>query len=655
VVITSSTAKSKPTLKDALRAVEASNMVALDIETTGLDPRSSEVRLIQVSDGAETFVIDCRRVDPTKILEILADKTVVAHGAAFEWMFVYHRFGVELKAVRDTLLMAQILACGDMSVKSGLGAVSERYLNLELDKEMQTADWSLETLTERHLEYAAADARVLLPLHAKLQGEISRLGLERVAALENAAVPAVARMKLEGMPVDKAAWAAHAGEVEAELKALKNEMLEADWMSARDPEPQEWRLHGPDCKEMLEKTLGTEIAGTTAKDLKPLAEDHAIVEKLLAYRKAKGKDREDLKSVVLEHAAKKPPKPAPPWNFGSPDQVHDIVFEILGFDIPRTDEATLLRYANSHPFFKKLLEYRRLSKRVSTYGPGWFKDAYDDALGRVFPDWRQIGTSTGRFSCSSPNAQQVPNDGPYRSFFGAPAGRAFVDVDYSQIEVRVYAKIVEETALLDLFERDADVYTSTAATLIGITEDEVTKEQRQKAKAIMLGLLYGLSAAGLPTYAFKNYGVVITPPEAEKLIEGFFGIYPAIAADHDEVLAELSAEGRVDQKTLAGRRRDGITNRNEAINAPIQGSAADGMKMAMALVHDRLRKFEGTAFVIAALHDELLIECDEADACEIETIVKEAMIEAMNDLVNATEPKVAIKVSGGVTKVWTKD
>jgi len=266
----------------------------------------------------------------------------------------------------------------------------------------------------------------------------------------------------------------------------------------------------------------------------------------------------------------------------------------------------------------------------------------------------QIGTSTGRFSCSSPNAQQVPNDGPYRSFFRAPVGRTFVDVDYSQIEVRIYAKTVEEADLLRLFEQDKDVYTSTAASLLNIEENEVTKEQRQKAKAIMLGLLYGLSAAGLPMYAFKNYGVVIPPDEARELIEGFFEIYPAIKADHDEVLAELTTKGSVDQRTLSGRPRDDITNRNEAINAPIQGTAADGMKLAMARVYERLRKFNGTAFIIAALHDEILVECDEADAPEIEKIVKSAMIEAMNELVNAEEPHVKLKVSGGVSKVWTK-
>ena len=171
----------------------------------------------------------------------------------------------------------------------------------------------------------------------------------------------------------------------------------------------------------------------------------------------------------------------------------------------------------------------------------------------------------------------------------------------------------------------------------------------------MLGLLYGLSAVGLPEYAFKNYGVEISPDEAEELIEGFFELYPAIATDHQDVLAELHETGSVDRVTLAGRRRDRITNRNEALNAPIQGSAADGLKLAMSLVYRRLMRFDGTAFIIGTFHDELLVECDEVDAKEVLEIVKTSMLEAMDGLVNAGELNVPIEVTGGITKSWSKD
>src|SRR5829696_344569 len=614
-LVPTSTSTTSTTLKDVALLVRDADLVALDLETTGLDPRRAEIRLVQISTGEETFVIDCLKRDDADLqilVETLAGKPIVAHGAAFEWAFLYHHFGVELMNVTDTMLLAQLLAAGNMSVERGLGPVAKDVLGIELDKGPQTSDWSLPTLTKEQLDYAALDAQILLPLHAKLTAAIAERGLERVARIENEALPSVARMKLEGMPVDKAAWDAHAAELEIQLKALEKRMLEADWMPAREPVPQEWKLTGEDCKVMLVASGLAGLTGTTAKDLKPF-EDEEIVKRLLAYRKAKGDERENLKAAVLEHAPKKPPAPAQPWNFSSPQQVKELCYAITGEWFENTDEITLLQWVDKHPFFGLLLEHRKLAKRARTYGPEWFKDAYAEDRGRVYPGWRQIGSSTGRFACSAPNAQNLPNDGPYRSFFKATAGRTFVDVDYSQIEVRICAKMLEETGLLELFERGEDIYKSTAAKMLDIDEDAVTKKQRNLAKALILGLLYGLSAYGLPTYAFKNYGIKMTPREAGEYVQTFYGLYPKLEEYHESILEELNEQGYVNQRTLTGRRRDNITNRNEAINAPVQGTAADGLKMAMAEVHNRLRKFEGTAFIVATIHDELLVECNEAD------------------------------------------
>jgi DNA polymerase I-like protein with 3'-5' exonuclease and polymerase domains len=640
----------------AVRAVENASVVALDLETTGLNPRRDRIRLVQVSDGEKIFVIDLFRRDGRPLFEALArdDLVVLAHGGDFEWRFVYHHFGIALDNMVDTMLMARLATMGNMRLRVGLGDLAESELDTVLDKEMQKADWTVDPLPKRQLDYAAMDVKVLHPLREKLSDVITDTRQERAAEIERAALPAFAMMKYVGMPVDKAAWDARAEEVEADLRDLEKRMLDAPWMLERDPVPQTWSLQGADCLAMLHAAGLKDVTGATAKDLAGYA-DHELVSVLLAYRKAKGKDRDSLKARVLELAPEKPPAPAPPWNFGSPQQVNEIAEKILGAYLKSTSETMLLRFVDRHPFFEHVLRYRKLAKRASTYGPEWFKDAYDETTGRVYPNWHQIGTSTGRFSCSSPNAQNIPNDGPYRSFFWAPRGRTFVDMDYSQIEVRVYAKIVGETTLLKLFDRDnADVYTSTAAQLMNVEESEVTKDERQKAKAIMLGLLYGLSAAGLPAYAFNNYGVVISPDEAEDLIEKFFELYPAIEADHEGVLEELDEYGSVDRRTLAGRRRDGITVRNEAINAPIQGTAADGLKAAIALAYERLKKFDGTAFIVGVFHDELLVECDEGDAAEIEELVRGAMLEAMDALLNADEPRIRLKVSGGITKVWTK-
>jgi DNA polymerase I-like protein with 3'-5' exonuclease and polymerase domains len=650
--------KSSTPLAPVVGAIRTADDVALDLETTGLDPRRSEIRLLQIATEEKTYVIDTWRhahEELRAVVEALGDARVVAHGATFEWAFIYHHFGVELTNLVDTMLLEQVWSCGDVAGGFGLGEVAARALHIDLDKSQQLSDWSAPILTKQQLEYAALDAQVLLPLLEGVTEAIEDEFLERVAQIELEALPAVARMKYEGMPVDRAAWEAHAAEVEAQMKALERKMLDAEWLPARAPIPQEWKLSGEDCRQMLLEAGLEDVGGTTAKDLKPFVDDYEIVGRLLAYRKAKGDERENLKAVIYELAPEKPPAPAPPWNFASPQQVAEISYLITGETFISTDEATLLTWVDEHPFFSLLLDHRKLAKRARTYGPEWFKDAYDEDRGRVYPGWRQIGTSTGRFACAAPNAQNLPNTGPYRSFFEAPRGRTFVGVDYSQIEVRIIAKILNERRLLDLFERGADVYRSTAAGLLGIAENKVTKEQRQLAKAILLGMLYGLSAYGLPTYAFKGYGIKMTPSEAEEHVDVFYELYPELQAYHDEVLEELNSRGHVDQKTLAGRRRDNITDRNEAINAPVQGSAADGLKLAMAEVHRRLQRFGGTAFIVASIHDELLIECEEADAQEVLGLVEEAMVSTMHELVNATEPHVPIVVEGTVTTVWTKD
>jgi DNA polymerase I len=658
-LITSTQKTSNTICERAVRAVENASVVALDLETTGLNPRRDRIRLVQVSDGEKIFVIDLFRRDGRPLFEALArdDLVVLAHGGDFEWRFVYHHFGIALDNMVDTMLMARLATMGDMRLRVGLGDLAESELDTVLDKEMQKADWTVDPLPKRQLDYAAMDVKVLHPLREKLSDVITDTRQERAAEIERAALPAFAMMKYVGMPVDKAAWDARAEEVEAELRDLEKRMLDAPWMLERDPVPQTWSLQGADCLAMLHAAGLKDVTGATAKDLAGYA-DHELVSVLLAYRKAKGKDRDSLKARVLELAPEKPPAPAPPWNFGSNQQVAEIAYEILGFDLSSTETGTLLRYKNYHPFFEHLLKHRKLKKLVSTYGKGWFQKAYDD--GRVYPAWRQIGTSTGRVASgerdAAPNAQNLPKS--HRKFFVTPEGRVFVDADYSQIEVRVLAKMLNEGRLLELYGRPGDdkpsddVYRATAAHMLDVEPEAVTKEQRNLAKAIVLGMNYGLSARGLPFYAFTKLGIEnMTVDDAEEYVEAFYDLYPKIRAYHDDTLAELAETGSVDQHTMTGRLRGEITNRNEAINASIQGTGADVLKRAMTLVYGRLRAFHD-AFIVASIHDELLVECAEGEAEAVAGVVEASMLEAADEILNADEPKVKIEVDVEVKDSW---
>jgi DNA polymerase I-like protein with 3'-5' exonuclease and polymerase domains len=638
------------TLEDVVKVIRTASerLAGLDLETTAKEPRNGEIRLAQISAGGRTMVVDLFKVgDARPVFEALADLDVVlAHNGTFEYGWVYAKYGISLENIRDTMILAQLAARGDMTVEVGLGPVAERELAISLDKEMQLSDWSSPKLSERQLDYAALDAHVLLELNDALARKVAQSHQAKVAEIENAAVAAVARMRLEGMPFDRDGWIAHAKKVEQERNALAVEMLDSEWMPQRNPVPQQWHLQGADCVKML-KSAGLEVESSMADDLKAAElTDNALVAALLHYRSLpKGPERDAARERVRELAPQKPPAAAPLWNLGSTHQVLEIATHILGFAPRNTKEATLLRYVDEHPFFTEMLKHRKLSTLVSKYGEKWIADAYDFSTGRLHPGWRQIGTETGRFSCSAPNAQQIPRDGPYRSFFRAAPGRTFVDVDFSQIEVRIYAKRVGETALLG----------ATAAKLNNKEEKDVTKEERQKAKALVLGILYGLTVWGLPEYAFKQYGVIISPDEAEELIDGFFKIYPAIEADHSEVERRWQPKGRVNRKSTLGRRRDHIRELREAINYPVQASAADGLKWALGSVHRRLAPWRDTAFIIGAFHDELLVECNEADAEELSKILTETMISCMEEMLDDGGRKVPVKVDVTIGPVWTKE
>jgi ribonuclease D len=227
--------------------VEAAEVVALDLETTGLDPRRADIRLVQVSDGEKIFVVDLLHRDGRRLFEALArgDLVVLAHGGDFEWRFVYHHFGIALDNIVDTLLLSRLAFCGDMTERAGLGDMAESELDISLDKDMQKADWTLDPLPRRQLDYAAMDVKVLPPLYEVLRDVIEDTGQERVAEIENGALPAFALMKYVGMPVDKTAWDAKAEKVEAELKDLERRMLDAPWMIECAPCPKRGRFRAP--------------------------------------------------------------------------------------------------------------------------------------------------------------------------------------------------------------------------------------------------------------------------------------------------------------------------------------------------------------------------------------------------------------------------
>ena len=318
-----------------------------------------------------------------------------------------------------------------------------------------------------------------------------------------------------------------------------------------------------------------------------------------------------------------------PFNLASPKQLGEILFEKLELPVikktpkgaPSTAEEVLVELANDYELPAVLIEHRGLAKLKSTYTDK-LPEMVDARTGRVHTSYHQAVTATGRLSSSDPNLQNIPirtKEGRrIRQAFIAPEGRKIVAADYSQIELRIMAHLSSDAGLLHAFANELDVHSATAAEVFDVSLDEVTTDQRRKAKAINFGLIYGMSAFGLA----RQIGVA--RGEAQEYIDRYFARYPGVADYMDATRASAHEQGYVE--TLLGRRLylPEINARNKqrqlaaertAINAPMQGTAADIIKLAMIDVDAWLTETALDAKMIMQVHDELVFEVAD-EACE---------------------------------------
>jgi DNA polymerase-1 len=319
------------------------------------------------------------------------------------------------------------------------------------------------------------------------------------------------------------------------------------------------------------------------------------------------------------------------FNPNSPKQVAYVLFEKLKLPVlrktktgPSTDAYVLQELASLHPLPEKLLAYRELEKLLSTYVKK-LPEYIDPRTGRVHTTFQQHITVTGRLSSTEPNLQNIPVrtelGGQIRKAFVAPPGRVLIGADYSQIELRVLAHLSEDPGLIGSFERDEDVHARTAATIFNIPIESVGPRERRIAKMINFGLSYGMTGYGLA----QRTG--LSRSEAEKFIKNYFENYPGVRAYMERVVRE--AEEKRYLETLLGRRRYFVElssqTKREAINFPVQGTAADIMKLAMLRVYERIQSGEIRADMLLQIHDELIFEADAEAAERAAQLIKQTM------------------------------
>jgi DNA polymerase-1 len=324
------------------------------------------------------------------------------------------------------------------------------------------------------------------------------------------------------------------------------------------------------------------------------------------------------------------------FNPNSPKQVAYVLFEKLKLPVlrktktgPSTDAYVLQELASLHPLPEKLLAYRELEKLLSTYVKK-LPEYINPRTGRVHTTFQQHITVTGRLSSTEPNLQNIPVrtelGGQIRKAFVAPPGRVLIGADYSQIELRVLAHLSEDPGLIGAFERDEDVHARTAATIFNIPIESVGPRERRIAKMINFGLSYGMTGYGLA----QRTG--LSRSEAEKFIKNYFENYSGVRAYMERVVRE--AEEKRYLETLLGRRRYFVElssqTKREAINFPVQGTAADIMKLAMLRVYERIQSGEIRADMLLQIHDELIFEADAEAAERAAQLIKQTMESAFS-------------------------
>ncbi len=349
------------------------------------------------------------------------------------------------------------------------------------------------------------------------------------------------------------------------------------------------------------------------------------------------------------------------FNINSPKQLAAVLFDKLGLTPIRktktgysTDEDTLMQLATQHELPALILNYRSLSKLKSTYVDA-LPHLVNPETGRLHTSLNQTVAATGRLSSTEPNLQNIPVKGEYglriREAFIAPPGHLLLCADYSQIEPRILAHLSQDERLLQVFERGDDIHTATAVEIFRLPPEQITREMRRVAKTVVFGIVYGISPFGLA----QNIGVSQT--EAKKYIDTYFERYAGVRALLDRTVAEAKEKGYT--TTILGRRRPipelqsadptqrGFGERM-AVNSPIQGSAADLIKVAMIDVHKRLRaELPGTKMILQ-VHDELIFETPENELAHAMQLVKTEM-EAVGPKLGLSVP---LKVDVGVGKNW---
>ena len=570
-------------LKELIKKASKAKTIALDTETTGLDYMDTELVGISLSyqageayyiplnhddDSVDQLALDIVLKELRPLLESSSNK-IIGQNIKFD-KNVLAKYGVDIASIKnDTMMMSYVLDAS--ATRHNLDALSSYYLNY------------------------------------------------KTSTFEDVAGKGVKQITFDKVPIEAATnYAAEDADITLRLYEELNPRLEGE--------------------ASLNK-LNDEIEIPLIEVLSEMEQNGAILNSKILNSQSK-----DLEGRIKKLEEKAYQIAGEEFNLGSTKQLREIFFEKLKYRIikktpggqPSTDEKVLAELAEEYELPKVLLEHRTLSKLKSTYTDK-LPNQVSQSTGKVHTSFHQAVTTTGRLSSSDPNLQNIPirtEDGRrIRQAFEPSKGNKFISADYSQIELRVMAHMSKDEGLLEAFREGQDVHSKTASEVFDVGIKEVTSDLRRNAKAINFGLIYGISAFGLG----KQLG--ISRNLAAEYMAMYFEKYPDVKKYMESTKEFASQNGYVE--TLFGRRlylRDiNATNamrrqasERAAINAPVQGTAADIMKIAMINMHKAIKTQKSEAKLILQVHDELILDTPKDEIDKIVSLVTDSMMGAAN-------------------------
>ena len=614
------------TMQDCVNHLQSIDLIAADTETEGLDFTGKKLLMIQVGDKDKQFVIDYRvtsKEDIALLKSVLEDesKIKILHNAKFDYKFLKFYCNISLNNVYDTMLTEKVLHCGKDDFGFSLGKLTQRYLNVTLNKDVRNRfiDLGSNPFTVDQMVYGAKDVEYLIDIYHKQQPDIEYKKLRSVVKLENLAVVVFSEIEYEGLILDTEAWQKLAVRNKAQSVVLEKE---------------------------LDKTL--------------LAD-----ERFSRYKAHKQLDMftdvEELKSSTVK------------WS--SPTQVVKI-FRTLVPELENANGKKLAPYRYKHVLIDEYIKYKEKDKLSSAFGDNFYSLLSADK--KVRTNFTQI-LDTGRVSSSEPNMQQIPATNEYRNCFVAPEGYVFVSSDYSSQELNVIAYGSQDPVFLKALQNNEDLHSVCAELVFGDVWNKAAepdcdyvlkrekcncsahKKLRTQVKTINFGLAYGMGPKKL------SETINCSTKEAKELITKYFKAFPKIEAFLNGLGEFGKKHGYIETFPPFRRKRwfnswtpKMYSDRDSFMelgsieraskNTPIQGSSADMTKLALVLIHKHVKENNLPVKIIMTVHDQIDTICPREYAEEWKIVMTELMERAANTVIKNG----LLKAETSITNVWSK-